>query len=357
MDLTLDAILDKPFALRKLLTDTQYHTSKSSIPKAILEAEPNLHAQLAAIAKQLAADPDRLLHDTYTPEERKKDFDALKRKVVIADGDILRIDTRSRPGHKMLDHHMRHFYDVKNHKGVSVRSLMTQEHLEKALLANVAMHSTPYRSEIRRMLVMTAGLSNVTKYRAVTAKAIVQFFKARDVLDPCAGWGGRMLGVRAAYANYISCEPDHNTYRALRDIVADLGGGPCVHEVPAEEFLHRFGMVDLVLTSPPYYNLELYTTGAQSVARFPTWVDWSEKWLKPLILGCLAHLKPGGTSCWSVKNFKSDRAYPLADFTKEVHKAAGWKLVKTVVMTGSGRPGAKAGSEEETFCFQRSEQN
>jgi DNA modification methylase len=118
---------------------------------------------------------------------------------------------------------------------------------------------------------------------------------------------------------------------------------------------------DIVLTSPPYFNLELYTAGDQSTLAYKTWEDWTEKWLKVVILGCLACLKDGGVSCWSVKNFKSDKKYPLADVTKKIHKDAGWELIKTVTMTGSGRPGGKRieggeekrGSEEETFCFRR----
>jgi hypothetical protein len=347
--------LDKRFALRKLLTNTQYHTSETSIPKEALtaEKEPALRPKLAQIAQQLVAAPDTLLIDRYEPAERKKDWVALQKKIVVDGGVVLAIDARSRPGHKILDHHMPHFYSVANHKGVSVRSLMTQEALEKALITNVAMHSTPYRSEIRRMLTMTGGLSSVTKYRTVTAKAIVQFFGAKSVLDPCAGWGGRMLGALAAGATYVGCEPDPNTAAGLRAILADVSGNAKIIESPAELVVAQQEKVDLVLTSPPYYNLELYTSGPQSVCAHPTWVDWSEKWLRPLILACLDRIHDGGTSCWSVKNFKSDKSYPLADFTKEVHKNAGWNLVKTVTMTGSGRMGAAKSSEEETFCFKR----
>jgi DNA modification methylase len=118
----------------------------------------------------------------------------------------------------------------------------------------------------------------------------------------------------------------------------------------------------MVLTSPPYFNLELYTSGDQSTNHYKTWDEWVSKWLKPVILGCLACLKENGTSCWSVKNFKSDKQYPLADVTKKIHEDAGWKLVKTVKMTGSARMGGKRiedgkatrQSEEETFCFQKS---
>jgi len=347
-------ILNVRFATRRLLHDTQYHTSEKTVPKAAL-TDPALQQAIREIAAQIVADPDSILLDTYSQEERKKDWIALVKKEAI-----LPIDARSRPGHKILDHYMRHFYDVRNHAGISVRSLITQAAVEKALLANIQMHSTPYKSEIRRMLVMTGGLGNVTKYRAITAKAIVQHFDAKSVFDPCVGWGGRLLGSLAAGATYTGCEPDPKTAAALRSIRADIGPAgtrATIHESPVESVILT-GLFDLVITSPPYYNLELYNVALP----FATWEAWVSGWLKPVILKCLGLLKPGGVSAWSVKNFRSDKVYPLADVTKEIHKEAGWTLVKTVTMRGSGRPGAARikdgketrGSEEETFCFSNS---
>jgi hypothetical protein len=269
---------------------------------------------------------------------------------------------------------MPHFYDVKNYKGVSVRSLINQEIMEKALITNLSMHSTPYKSEIRRMVTMTGGLGNVTKYRTNTSKAIVQFFDAKRVLDPCTGWGGRLLGTLAAAADteYVGCEPDPKTAEGLRQILADPAIPASVRvrgqiiEKPAEEAMAEIALLpkfDLILTSPPYFNLEIYTAGEQSIGKWTTWDEWVSEWYKPLILNSLSRLKEGGVSCWSVKNFKTDKKYPLADVTKKIHKDAGWNLIKTVVMTGSARPGGKRiaegketrESEEETFCFKASQ--
>jgi hypothetical protein len=220
---------------------------------------------------------------------------------------------------------------------------------------------------------MTGGLGNVTKYRTVTSKSIIQFYKAKRVLDPCSGWGGRLLGCLASGDDYyyVGCEPDPNTCKGLNNILADPSIPVTVHsrgmiiEKPFEialSELEQMEKFDMILTSPPYFNLELYTAGEQSTNSYNTWDSWSENWLKKVILGCLSCLKEGGISCWSVKNFKSDKLYPLADVTKKIHEDAGWKLVKTVTMTGSARPGGnrinkegkeKRESEEETFCFIR----
>ena len=373
-NLTLSSILNKRHALRSLLEQTEYHIVDVAIPKTALspELEPNIRGYLTTIAQQIVANPSFILVDNYELNERKKDWISLVNKPVVENGTVLPIDTRSRPGHKILDHHMPHFYDVKNYKGVSVRSLMIQEAVEKALLANLCMHSTPYKSEIRRMMTMTGGLGNVTKYRTVTAKAIVQAFGAKRVLDPCIGWGGRMLGALSSAPDvvYVGCEPDPNTAKGLRNILADPAIPETVRqrgtvlEQPIEvalPSLQTMELFDCVLTSPPYFNLELYTAGPQSTETYHTWEDWSTKWLQPVILGSLACLKPTGASCWSVKNIKADKVYPLADFVKKVHTDAGWRLTKTVTMRGSGRPGGKRiedgketrESEEETFCFTR----
>lgn len=370
----LSEFLGKRFASRRLLLQKKFHTYESSISREDIlpEQEPAIREYLSHYAKQICENPNCILLDKYEGFELERDWKSLVQKEVIKDGEVLPIDTRSRPGHKILDHYMSHFWDVKNHKGVSVRSLFTQQHLEKALFTNLLMHSTPYPTEIRRMLVMTAGLGNVTKYRTITSKAIVQYFGAKRVLDPCTGWGGRMLGTLAAAEDtyYCGCEPDENTCNGLMNILsdecipgdvtkrADIWNDPIEKLLPN---LQKEEKYDMILTSPPYFNLELYTSGEQSTMAYPTWDTWVDKWLTPVILGCLACLKPTGTSCWSVKNFQSDKKYPLADIVQQIHKETGWRLIKTVTMTGSARMGAKRiedgkatrQSEEETFCFQK----
>jgi hypothetical protein len=374
MNPDLEEILDTQFTLRGRLKNKKFHLSKSSIPLEEIteEKEPEIRQFLKQLASELCKNPNYILLENYTKTERAKDYAQLEEKEVLEDNEILPIDTRSRPGHKILDQYMSHIWDVKNHKGISVRSLFTQENLEKALFANLRNHSTPYRSEIRRMLIMYGSLGNVTKYKAITSKAIVKFFGAKLVLDPCIGWGGRMLGTIAAFpdSKYVGFEPDGNTYLALTKILKDEAipeearKRTFILQQPAEVGLSKLKpkeLFDMVLTSPPYFNLEVYTSGEQSIQSYETWDDWVSKWLKPVIVRCLSLLKPDGVSCWSVKNFRTDKVYLLAEVTKKIHKEAGWDLIKTVKVTGSARMGSKRiedgkegrESEEETFCFRK----
>jgi hypothetical protein len=252
---------------------------------------------------------------------------------------------------------MPHFWQVTNAKGVSVASLMSVESLKKAILLNTQMHSTPYKSEIRRTLVLSGGLASVTKYRAGLSKYLVKRYRATRVLDPCIGWGGRMLGTLAAGARYMGSEPDPRTMQGLRDILDEIQKDreAQLYEGPAEQYLQTVprGYVDMILTSPPYYSLELYGGGDQSVKPGMSWESWVSTWLRPVILECLRCLTPNGVSCWSVKNFKvGSRHYPLADVVRDIHAEQGYALLETFTLQGPGRPGVTKPSEEQTFVFQ-----
>jgi hypothetical protein len=346
-------VLNVRFGLRRLLRNPTYHAHMGSVPKSDLtpELEPEFHAQIAAFAEELALMPERLLTDEYSLKDRKADWTALVTR------DPKPFESRSRVGHKLLDHHMPHFWEVRSSKGVSVAELACDaEALHKALLLNTQMHSTPYKSEIRKALVLSGGLSTVTKYRAGLAKHLVKRYEATRVLDPCIGWGGRMLGALAAGATYVGCEPDPKTFAGLQGILADIDRPAELYNEPAEVRLPQIASesVDMVLTSPPYYTLELYTGGDQSVKEGMSWETWVATWLRPVVHEALRCLRPGGTSCWSVKNIKiGSRSYPLADVVRDLHEEKGYSLHESFTLKGPGRPGVTKPSEEQTFCYTR----
>lgn len=343
-------ILNTRFGLRSRLRNAIYHAHTRSIPKEELtpEKEPEFHGLLTGLAAVLALCPDLLLKDEYSVEERRKDWETLR----THEGDPF--ESRSRPGHKLLDHHMPHFWEVRNAKGVCVADLACDpEAVRKALLLNTQMHSTPYKSELRRTLVLSGGLASVTKYRAGLSKYLVKHFGTTRVLDPCSGWGGRMIGTLAAGASYVGCEPDPRTFAGLQGILADIGREADLYNEPAEARLPQLPSesVDMILTSPPYFTLELYTGGDQSVKEGMTWEQWVTTWLRPVVHEALRCLRPGGVSCWSVKNIS--RAQPLADVVRDLHAEQGYTLAEAFTLKGPGRPGATKPSEEQTFCYTR----
>jgi len=125
---------------------------------------------------------------------------------------------------KISEHFMENFYDIKDPKGRSFSNQWTAINLEKILTWNRKSHSTPYLSEIKRGVYFCTGMTKNTMYRPTLTKLICnKYAKCGYVLDPCCGWGGRMMGTVASGANYIGFEPNTKTYNNLLKIVSFLG--------------------------------------------------------------------------------------------------------------------------------------
>ena len=341
-------------------------------------------AEFEALLPTLAAELEShgVLHESYADADIQKDWALLLKKDVTTNA--MNISATEVAGMKVLRKHMQHFHAVRNYKGNSVASLWTQPCLEKALRFNRAQHSTPYASEIIRSLSFANGLGKVTMYRPLMAKKVVAYLahqlgvKEVRVLDVCAGWGGRMIGAKsvegggdklskalhsapqtprkeggALKVHYTGIDPCEKTYAALRAIRDELGltNVTLIHK-PAEVALQQpLGVYDISLTSPPYYNLEIYSdeptqSVASTIGPNDGYQAWLDTFLEPVIAGVI---RLGVKySCWSVKNFKTDKKYDLLNDVIRIHGEHGWRLLDGVVFTmaNSRRPGQKAPSED-----------
>ena len=357
--------------------------------------DADFEALLPQLAAELAA--NGVLRETYADADIQTDWILLLKKNATVNA--MNISATEVAGMKVLRKHMRHFHAVRNYKGHSVESLWTQPCLEKALRFNRAQHSTPYASEIIRSLSFANGLGKVTMYRPLMAKKVVSYLADKDkltdvrVLDACAGWGGRMIGAKSAEGgvdkgggdklppqtprkegggdklppqtprkeggalkvHYTGIDPCAKTYAALRAIRDELGlTNVTLINKPAEVALQELdpsATYDIALTSPPYYNLELYSDEPTQSVQSGTgsgYQAWLNEFLSPVIAGVI---RLGVKySCWSVKNFRTDKKYDLLDDVIRIHGEHGWRLLDGVVFTmaNSRRPGQKAASEDVT---------
>jgi 16S rRNA G966 N2-methylase RsmD len=146
-------------------------------------------------------------------------------------------------------------------------------------------------------------------YRPQMMKLACMKYKPEIVLDPCAGWGGRMLGSVSYGVRYIAFEPNTTTYNNLMNMASFLG---IQHKVTLicddARNMKKYNLpnVDLVLTSPPYFDLEVYThEQTQSISNTPTYQDWADSFLREIIKLSIEHLNVNGTSCWNVGKVKN----------------------------------------------------
>tara|TARA_Y100001970_G_scaffold261232_1_gene344129 strand:+ start:1176 stop:2414 length:1239 start_codon:yes stop_codon:yes gene_type:complete len=276
-------------------------------------------------------------------KSNEKDWENLKKKEITKNN----INSTSIVGMNIIKRHMPHIYEVENYKGKSIKKMWTYESIIKAVRTNRKSHSTPYFTEIVRQVGFTSGTSKVTMYRPLLTKRIIQYFNATNVLDVCVGWGGRMLGSLCIDGvSYTGIEPFSKTYEGLDKMKNDLNlDKATLYNKRAEEQLPLLpnNHYDIALTSPPYYNLEIYSDETSQSHHYGTYEEWIERFLKPVVYGVLEKLKDDGKSCWSVKNFKTDKKYNLYDDIVKLHEDKGWKKMDIEFYVGNcTNPGVNA---------------
>lgn len=300
---------------------------------------------------------DNLIKDyNLNLKSYEKDWSNLKSKTINTNY----INSTNTCGLNIIKKEMPHIYEVKNWKGKSIKNMYTINNLIKAIRINRKSHPTPYVSEIIRQLGFSAGTSKITIYRPLLTKRIIEYFNCKNILDPCVGWGGRMLGTSCLGEeyHYTGCEPCLKTYNGLINIKNKLNlQNVIIHNTPAENILSSLiKEYDLAITSPPYFNLEIYSDELSQSHKYGDYNKWINKFLKPVVYGVLSKLVKGGVSCWSVKNIKTDKKYNIYDDIVRLHLDKGWKKLDIEFYVGNCvRPGSGKDTKgkEITYVFKK----
>ena len=140
----------------------------------------------------------------------------------------------------------------------------------------------------------------ITFFKPSIAKYLTTRFKAKKVLDPCAGWGGRMLGCVSAGADYLGYDtnPDLNPcFHTLKQLSFPESEGATWHVhmkscLEPEPFYDESGKIydyDLCFTSPPYENLEVY----EGMSPYESDEEYYVNFLIPMIDKCRRWVVPG----------------------------------------------------------------
>jgi len=286
------------------------------------------------------------IHPVYTDNVLYKDWKQLKDWST----DSSTINSTSRLGMKLCEHFFPNFYDITNNKGESFHNLWNKNNLIKILKWNRNSHSTPYLSELKRGIYFCCGLTKNTMYRPQMSKMICDYYKPKIVLDPCAGWGGRLMGAVSSGAYYIAFEPNTETYNNLLKLIDFLGISDRVQLIcdDAMNMLnYDLPKVDLIITSPPYFDLEIYTNeSSQSITNHCNYKSWSEYFLYGIIEKSTSLLNNTGISCWNVgKVGKNDMNIDVLEY----HTRLGFTNINEFSVISSKRQSLQKSNNKKSM--------
>ena len=207
---------------------------------------------------------------------------------------------------------------------------------------------------MKNTVVGVGGVEYISEFPPTIARNLYRKFvpNGGKILDPCHGWGGRVVGFMAANykneAHYVGFDPSTKSHEGLKKIIAFLKTSATkataeVHCTPFEDAKLKKESYDFALTSPPYYDTEHYADEAtQSFVKYKTFEEWCSKFYYPMIDKVMEALKPG---CSFVLNV-GDKKYPLSTLAINWVKSKGHSAsVMSEVTLGGKGIGERANTE------------
>ena len=167
--------------------------------------------------------------------------------------------------------------------------------------------------------------------------------KQLNIYDPSSGWGGRILGAMSSkkQIHYVGTDPNTDNFIdevgiSRYEYVAnfynnDVLGGNDFWDTEHKNTFHYFqmgsehigdhpdfqqykGKLDMVFTSPPYFDREQYSDDdEQSFKAYPKYDDWRDNFLNPTLTNAYQSLRKDRYLLWNIADIKigKDKYHPL----------------------------------------------
>jgi len=157
--------------------------------------------------------------------------------------------------------------------------------------------SRPNNAPLRLFEMWRRMNGAIVFFKPSTAKYLYKQFNATAILDPTAGWGGRMLGAYACDIAYTGIDTNTALKPAYEGMMA-LMNKPNLKMIWESCLDVDFSMIDydMVLTSPPYINLEVY----ENMTPFESDKIFYQKFLIPLLDKCRKYIRRNGYVCFNI---------------------------------------------------------
>lgn len=140
--------------------------------------------------------------------------------------------------------------------------------------------------------------STINLFRPIIAMDLYKRFRPTCILDPTCGWGGRMLAAAKMNIDYIGIDSNPNLVSCYEKMIPYLSQitKSKLDFISANCLEYNFQTIpyDMVFSSPPYYNIELYNGMDKRTKN-----EWNN-WYRTLFEKSWNCLKIGGWACWNV---------------------------------------------------------
>lgn len=251
-----------------------------------------------AISKQLK---------NYSLDDCVKDLEKLK--TAHANG-IEKVAPLSLVGIKFIEHFIHsELLNTKTKQGISFYDFwynrefyLNRDNSTRNMLEYIQRENPKLNDYARAKKVFNLYYGSVNVFRPTIAIQLYERYKPNCVLDFTMGWGGRLVGACVSKVpKYIGLDSNTNLrapYEKMREQLLLHASGTDIqlHFMDSREVDYSQLNYDMVFTSPPYYNKELYGNDQT----FQTEEEWNTTFYIPLFTKTWESLPCGGVYCLNV---------------------------------------------------------
>jgi hypothetical protein len=211
-------------------------------------------------------------HGSYLPPRFRK------RPVILEGGRNTYIEADV-----LSDHFIEHIR-LKSRRYDQTRSIL-ECWMDDACLGDIMKHVLTKENitplTIRESIYETIAETKI--FNPTWAKGLVKLVMGPNLagkkwLDISAGWGDRLLTAMALDMDYLGFDPNNELQPGHTDMI-NMFGDSKRHRVvyqPFETAVITGGPYDVVMSSPPYFNVETYAPNqpGQSIVSYPDYTSW-----------------------------------------------------------------------------------
>ena len=281
-----------------------------------------------------------------TDEEKNKRMTRIMNsKDILLEDNILQMNIQGMDLANSYHPHMMDAYYITGEKS-PMETFLDDDKLKDCINRWLELGKTPNHSGMRRILKTHDGTKGVVNFKPTIAKFLYDKYvpEGGKILDPCAGYGGRLCGCIASNRGLFYHGIDPNEKAAIGNMKLaghfysqeNKNNDVFVYTNKVYNFNFRFDLgcaeevmpnlnekYSVIFTSPPYVNTEIYSESCdQSCHKYKIYEDWLEKFLWVIVNESKRLLVEGGKL---ILNIKNTNKYKIADDLVEYCKK-DWEL-------------------------------
>lgn len=237
--------------------------------------------------------------DEISIDEAEKEFLELRKSMCNFEKDFKPL---SRIGNKTVNYFTRvERLDTKGNKNISFYDFIynKNEFLKKKYVQKlIKYHDGNIKKGLDKSFHLYYGSINI--FKPLIAMKIYCLFKPTSILDFTAGWGGRLIGASVLnidkYTGIDLNKDIEPKYKKMIKFLKDKSKTK-IKMIFKDALKVDYSKIDydLVLTSPPYFNIEIYKGTKRRTEE-----EWINDFYEPLFTKTFKHLKKNGWYCLNI---------------------------------------------------------